>query len=292
MPAIHTRAFEIRQYECDLYGHLNNANYIRYMQEAALSASAEVGWDIKRYQSIGHQWLIRETEIEFLQQLTYGETVVVTTWVDDFRRVRSRRIYEFRRSGTDELVARALTDWVYINIKTDQPSHIPEVIIRAYRPEGIPDIATRRDKFPQPPQPPVGVFRLCKRVEFRDVDIAGHLNNAAYFTFIEDASTQVGRHFGWPMRRIMDAGFAIIGREIRIEYLRPAFLDDELEIATYVSHVRRATAYRHYLITRLSDGQKLARARILWVWIDLQSGRPIRVPEAFTHDFADNIVSE
>lgn len=291
MPAIHTRAFEIRQYECDMYGHLNNTNYIRFMQESALSASAEVGWDVARYQAIGHQWLIRETEIQFLQQLTYGDTAVVTTWADDFRRVRSRRVYEFRRLGSDALIARGVTDWVYTDMKTGLPALIPEAIIRAYCPEGTPEVAARRAKFPPAPPPPAGVFRLRKRVEFRDVDIVGHLNNAAYFAFIEDASTQVGRHFGWPMKRISEAGFAIIGREMRIEYLQPARLDDEVEIATYVSDVKRATAYRHYSIWRVSDEQLLARARILWVWVDIKTGRPMRVPEAFARDFADNIVS-
>ena len=39
-PVTHTRTFRIRHYECDRYGHVNNANYIRYMQEAAMDASA------------------------------------------------------------------------------------------------------------------------------------------------------------------------------------------------------------------------------------------------------------
>ena len=42
---IHERAFRVRQYECDPYGHVNHANYLRYMQEAAFDASAAVGYD-------------------------------------------------------------------------------------------------------------------------------------------------------------------------------------------------------------------------------------------------------
>jgi acyl-CoA thioesterase FadM len=54
--------------------------------------------------------------------------------------------------------------------------------------------------------------------------------------------------------------------------------------------VRQATVIRHYTVTRVSDGALLARARTLWVWVDLETGRPIRIPSAFLADFAPNIV--
>ena len=81
----------MRHYECDAYGHVNHANYLRYMQETAFDASAAVGYDVARYEAIGRQWLVRETDITYLRPLVYGDTVIVKTWVADFRRVRSRR---------------------------------------------------------------------------------------------------------------------------------------------------------------------------------------------------------
>ena len=43
MPLKHERLFRVRFYECDAYGHLNNSNYVRYMQETAFDASAAAG---------------------------------------------------------------------------------------------------------------------------------------------------------------------------------------------------------------------------------------------------------
>ena len=40
MALTHERTFRVRHYECDSYGHVNHANYLRYMQEAAFDASA------------------------------------------------------------------------------------------------------------------------------------------------------------------------------------------------------------------------------------------------------------
>jgi YbgC/YbaW family acyl-CoA thioester hydrolase len=102
MPLIHKRMFRVRHYECDAYGHVNHANYLRYMQETALDASAAVGYDEARYLAMGTLWLIRETDIEYLCALRYGDSVEVVTWVGDFRRVRSRRFYELRHTDTGE----------------------------------------------------------------------------------------------------------------------------------------------------------------------------------------------
>jgi acyl-CoA thioester hydrolase len=154
----HTRAFRLRFYECDAYGHLNNTTYLRFMQEAAFDASAAAGYDMARYDALGHYWLIRETEIEYLQPLRYGDSVDVTTWIEDFRRVRSRRIYEFRHAGSSALVARAASDWVYINRATGKPATIPRELIGAFFPEGAPDMAPARPKFPDAPSPPPGIF--------------------------------------------------------------------------------------------------------------------------------------
>ncbi|HRF98920.1 MAG TPA: acyl-CoA thioesterase, partial [Aggregatilineales bacterium] len=89
MPYIHTCEFVVRHYECDMYGHVNHANYLRYMQESAFSASAAVGFSAHRYEVLGLQWLAYETDIEYLQAARYGDVVTVKTWVADFRRVRS-----------------------------------------------------------------------------------------------------------------------------------------------------------------------------------------------------------
>jgi acyl-CoA thioester hydrolase len=290
MPLTHTRTFRVRYYECDAYGHVNNANYLRYMQEAAFDASAAAGYDLARYAAMGHHWLIRETDIEYIQPLRYGDTVHVKTWVADFQRVRSRRAYEFRRDGADELVARASTDWVYLDDASGRPAPIPLEMMAAFYPEGLPAEATApRERLAPTPLPPPGVFRMRRRVEWRDIDTVGHVNNAVYLAYIEDCGVQVAVAYGWPIARMGAAGFALVARRHQIEYKQPAVLDDELEVATWISEVRHTSAIRHYTVTRLSDGALLARVRTFWVWIDLQTGRPIRIPDAFMADFAANI---
>ncbi|MBN1313223.1 MAG: acyl-CoA thioesterase [Anaerolineae bacterium] len=292
MPAVHHETFRVRYYECDAYGHLNNINYLRWMQEAAFAASAAVEYDFARYDEIGHLWLVRQTDIEYLIPLAYGEEVEIKTWVMDFRRFRSRRAYEFTHVRTGQLAAKASTDWAYLNSETLRPTMIPKDMQRAFVPEGFPDKAPRRERFPTPPPPPANVFSIRRQVEWRDIDQMWHVNNAMYLAYIEDAATHVSEAHGWPMQRMTDAGFGIIARQHCIEYLQPARLGDELEIATWYSIPRRVAATRHYTISRVDDGELLARAQTLWVWVDIKTGKPICIPEHFLDEFADNLAGD
>ena len=79
MPRVHERAFRVRHYECDAYGHVNHVNYLRYMQEAAMDASAAAGYGVARYEELGRLWFVRETDISYLHPLRYGDTVIVKT---------------------------------------------------------------------------------------------------------------------------------------------------------------------------------------------------------------------
>lgn len=291
MSLIHERTFRVRQYECDAYGHVNHANYLRYLQEAAMDASAAAGYDIHRYNEMQRQWLIRETDIRYLTPLTYGDSVIIKTWVADFHRVRSRRAYELRKADTGEPVAEAMTDWVYLDTTTQRPVTVPPEMIQGFDPDGTTQQIPRRDPFPEPPPPPAGVFKMRRLVEWRDIDLAQHVNNATYMAYYEDCTVRDSASRGWPIRRMMTEGqFAVVAHHYRIEYKLPAVMDDELEIATWISDVRRSTAIRHFTITRVSDGALLSRAFAQWVWVDIDTGKPIRVPEQFIGDFAANIV--
>jgi acyl-CoA thioester hydrolase len=217
----------------------------------------------------------------------------VKTWVADFRRVRSRRAYEIRQKDSGELAVRAMTDWIFIDRRTQRPVSIPQEVAAAYLPHGAPEGAPPRKPFPSAPPPPAGVYRQQRRVQWSDVDPTKHVNNAVYLSYLEDCAVRDAVSRSWPMQRMLDeGGFAIVARRYRIEYRQQALLDDELEVATWISDVKRATAVRHYSIRRVNDGELLTRARALWVWVDVDSGRPMRIPEQFAVDFAPNIVED
>lgn len=290
MPLVHTRNFRVRHYECDAYGHLNNANYLRYMQEAAFDASAAAGYGVLQYEQLGRLWLVRDTEIEYLLPLYYNDSVAVTTWVLDFRRYTSRRAYEFHNTADGSLVARGTTNWVFLDSASGRPAVIPTELAAAYIPEGQPEALPSPERFPKAPLPPPGAFSTRRKVRWRDIDRLKHVNNAIYLEYVEECGFQAVAARGWSVQRMIDAGFAILVRKNQLHYRQPALLDDELEITTWVSEVRRSTAMRYYQIRRCPGGELLVEVHALGVWVDLKTGRPARIPAQFLTDFQADIV--
>jgi acyl-CoA thioester hydrolase len=259
VPRTHVRRFAVRHYECGPEGWVHAANYLRFMQVAAFDASAAAGYDLDRYEEIGCHWLIRETEIDYLHRLQYGDVFEIKTWVADIRRVRSRRVYEFRLADTGTPVARAHTDWVFLNTATERPATIPEEMKAAFFPEGKVPKAAPRERFPDL-SPPPGTFHQWRRVERRDLDPAGHVNNAVYVTYVEECGRQ------WALAKDRVAGGTLVPWQHRLEYRLPALLDDELELVTWAPESNEGPGVRYTLVQRVGDGALLARVRSVEGW--------------------------
>ncbi len=292
MPRTFTRRFRVRYYECDAHRHLSSVYYLRYMQEAAFDASANVGYDEEEYIKLGAYWLIRETEISFNFPLRSNDLVDVITWVDDFRRVRSRRIYEFRLVPTNELAAKAVTDWVYLDRKTGRPEEIPGEMAAAFSKEGEEINSKPRARFPKVNHPPEEAYFVYRKVEWRDIDSAQHVNNAVYLAYFEDCGNQVSEEYGWEMKQMQDIGIGIAARKHHILYQQPALLDDKLEIATWLTDIQNSTMNRHYVIKRLRDNEILGKSNSVYELIDLNSGKPTNFPGSFRQDFKANTKSD
>jgi acyl-CoA thioester hydrolase len=282
-------SIDVRHDECDAYGHLNNAVYLRYMQEAAFRASTDAGLDADAFRKMGRFWLIRGHEIEFLHPVHGGETIEIKTWNVGFRRTLMRRAYEMKNPSSDVAVAKAHTDWVFLDQGTWRPTSIPPEVVAAYLTQEEASQPLQKPSFPTPSAQPEKVLRFQKRVEWRDLDAMQHLNNAVYPSYAEDVAMQLAEHFGWSFEDWLKDGLAFIARRHRLQYLQPATFTDTLEIATWLYNVRRTSATRYYAFHRLSDGELLAQMETLWVLIDLQTGKPKRLPDSFTDVVGSNI---
>lgn len=76
-------------------------------------------------------------------------------------------------------------------------------------------------------------------------------------------------------------------REHRIEYLLPAFENEEVEIRTWVENIRRVRSLRKYEFVRKSDGKVLVKGESDWVFVDVKTGRPLAIPIEVENIFKD-----
>lgn len=288
MPAKHTETFRIRHDECDAYGVLNNAVYLRLAQEAAWRHSASAGFPPEWYAERGRAWLARDTAIEYLAPVRYGDRVEVTTYVPAMRRALARRAYEFRLAGSGDPVAAAHTDFVYLDTAAEAPATIPPEFVAALSGGRGAPARMERDPYPDPPRDPAQPVTWRGRVQWRDVDPFQHLNNAAYFSYTEAAASEAGLRFG-VTPDAGEVGWAL--KRSRMQYLHPARFPDQLEIETWLSSLRRASAERQYEIYRAGDRELLARSSSLWLTVDLVSGRPRRIPDWMAQALSPNLAA-
>ena len=121
------------------------------------------------------------------------------------------------------------------------------------------------------------VYRHSILVSQEAIDANGHANNVEYLRWMQDAAVGHADTTGGT-EATRKAGASWVVRSHHIEYLQPAFADDRLVVCTWVSHRRKASSLRKYLLLRESDHALIARGETNWVFVDRQSGRPIAIP--------------
>lgn len=119
--------------------------------------------------------------------------------------------------------------------------------------------------------------RFACRVYFEDTDAGGVVYHASYLRFAERARTEALRDLGVPHAMLLDEfGLIFMVRRIKLDYLRPARLDDSLEISTGVERLGASRVELSQFVRR--EGETLAEAEVMLACVRRRDGRPARIP--------------
>jgi acyl-CoA thioester hydrolase len=121
------KRFTVPAEAIDRNGHVNNVEYVQWMQDLAIQHWRTVGGDAVN-EANNATWMARSHHIEYLRQAFEGDEMEAVTWVHDMRRVRSLRKYAFKRLSDGQVVARGETDWVFVSVGDGRPKAIPESV--------------------------------------------------------------------------------------------------------------------------------------------------------------------
>jgi acyl-CoA thioester hydrolase len=123
---------------------------------------------------------------------------------------------------------------------------------------------------------------LTVRVYYEDTDFTGIVYHANYLRYMERGRTNYLRLIGADHRALFDAaekeapGFAFVVRSMTIDFLKPARMDDVLEIITEPEDVRGASTTVRQRIMR--GEELLVEARVRVAFISGGRARPIPKP--------------
>lgn len=132
MPDVYIQKLTVPAESIDMNDHVNNLEYLHWMQEIAIQHSSAQGWPIERYIQTGSCWVVRSHFIEYLQPAFLGDSISILTWVTGMKKGSSPRKYLFWRHNDQKVLAEAETLWVFVDLKTGRPRPIPEALQNAF----------------------------------------------------------------------------------------------------------------------------------------------------------------
>ena len=123
------------------------------------------------------------------------------------------------------------------------------------------------------------MYSLPVRIYWEDTDAGGVVYHARYLAFMERARSEWMRHLGHGQDGTRQAhGLVFAVRAMTLDFLRPARLDDALDVTVELTDCRRASLVFRQAVLR--DGERLCEATVRVASLDAAGFRPVAIPPA------------
>jgi acyl-ACP thioesterase len=231
------RTFEssrrIRLSDRDVDGRLRLDAVARYLQDIAMDDVDETGWGAP-----DHLWVLRHIRIDVVAPVVDDDRVELRTWCSGTAAVAAGR----RMSLAGDRGGRVELDSVWVHLGPDA---------RPARIEGFGTYAdAANDRIVSPrvelPHPPTDEKRTSWPVRTADIDLLGHVNNAAYWQAVEQCLLRAGPDPHRPMR-------ALLGYRHAIDF------GDEVELVEFSDNGRFAVAFvAHEVVKAVACVEQIA----------------------------------
>ena len=243
-----TVPYRIRFDECGPEGIVRTSALLRYAQDVAWIHSERLGFDRPWYAERGLAWVVRAAELGILAPVSLGATLSISTAITGFRKVWARRRTEARlEDGT--LALWCHTDWVMTDHR-GMPGRVPPEFPAAF---AVVPGSFEPGRVPLPPTPSDAAV-LVTRVRPQDVDPMGHVNNAAYLDYLEEALIAAGS--------AAQAAMAATPRRVRLEYVQAAAPSAVLDGVAWAERIDSDPAWA-WRLADPADGRDVARGLVL-----------------------------
>jgi acyl-CoA thioesterase FadM len=201
--------FRVRFDEATPSGLVRTSTLLRYAADLAWVHSARRGFDRSWYAERGLAWVVRGVELDVLRPVGHGEELVGTTEAVAARKVIARRRTELA-TGAGPVAARLMVDWA-LTTTDGIPTRIPAVFATVFT---MPETTFAPIRVRPTPPDDGSASTVELSVRPHELDPMGHVNNAIYLDWAEEAIRAAGAD-----------GVAAVGsipRRWRLEYLGAA----------------------------------------------------------------------
>jgi len=122
-------------------------------------------------------------------------------------------------------------------------------------------------------------FTLPVRVYYEDTDAGGVVYHASFVNFMERARTEWLRTFGYTgLGMAREFGMLFVVRSLKMDYLKPALLDDMLTVSAQLKDIGRSRMTVHQTVRR--NDELLAEGEVHLVCVTKDGFKPVAIPDA------------
>ncbi|MDR2397728.1 MAG: acyl-CoA thioesterase [Spirochaetaceae bacterium] len=113
----------VRTYECDHYGHVNNAHYLHYLEYARYEFLKSVGFDYPGAIKAGYGVYVARIEIDYKKSAVVDDVLTIRSWPLKKGAVSGIIAQEIKRGA--EVIVEAQVTWAFVG-PSGQPTRIPD----------------------------------------------------------------------------------------------------------------------------------------------------------------------
>ncbi|MFP6665294.1 MAG: acyl-ACP thioesterase domain-containing protein [Deltaproteobacteria bacterium] len=274
--------------DVDFVGELKVAALLGLLEQAAIEASAQLGFDTDWYGEQGGYWIVRRTRLVRHVALGGHDRVRVRTWVDDFRRARSLRRYEIGIVGQTEPAITASTDWVFCDAASGRPRRVPKEMETAFA-GAAGSLPALPRAAPLPLSNAAAMKTMTRRVCASHLDHVAHVNNGVWASFLEDGAEALLAGHGWSVPEMLAHGGAFRLQGLDLEYLAQGLPGDTLAVHSAFADApppragngAERTSFDLHQSVEKPDATTAMRATSHWQWLQRADvlGRPPTRPK-------------
>ncbi|MEX1670110.1 acyl-CoA thioesterase [Zhongshania guokunii] len=135
-------------------------------------------------------------------------------------------------------------------------------------------------------------FTLDFSVDASHIDGIGHVNNAVYVDWCQQAGWGHSLALGLNLDNYRDLDAAMVIRRADYDYILSAYAGEECVMGTWLTgNDGKLTMERHFQLLRKADGKSLLRGNWQLVCIRMSNGKPRRMPPEFNSRYGDAVIA-
>ena len=125
--------FTVAESAIDAYGHANNAEYLRWVEQVSWAHSRFLGLGIEDYRRNDRAMVVHRHELDYLAPAHAGDCLAIATWIVacDGRMTLTRR-FQLLRPDDGMTLLRARTRFACIALSSGRPRRLPTTYANVY----------------------------------------------------------------------------------------------------------------------------------------------------------------